>query len=182
MGTVKRKLRGTLLCEDRQHSAFIYRFLEKMGYNTHGLYAKRCSTNGSAEQHVRERFPEELRSLRSKGNEQVHLIVMTDGDNRGVGTRLDSLKVACEEAGIEPPGQSERVLICVPTWNIETWIAYLDGNTVDEERGDYPRLDRQRDCQHHVNALVEMCQQGALRDPAPPSLANACDEYRRVFR
>lgn len=37
------------------------------------------------------------------------------------------------------------------------------------------------DCKTHVRALIEMCTVRELRDPAPPSLIAACDEYRRVL-
>ena len=66
----------------------------------------------------------------------------------------------------------------IPTWNIETWFAYLDGGAVDEARSDYPRLPRERDCQRHVTVLADMCRAGALRQPCPPSLDRTCDEYR----
>lgn len=75
--------------------------------------------------------------------------------------------------------RSERVALLVLTWNIETWFAYLDGATVDEARGNYPRLPRERECQRHVDALVEMCRGGALRPPSPDSLNLACIEYHR---
>ena len=72
-----------------------------------------------------------------------------------------------------------KELVLVPTWNIEAWIAYLDGQSVDEQKDDYPRLRRPRECAPHVAALVDMCQRGKLREPAPSSLTTGCTEYRR---
>jgi hypothetical protein len=72
---------------------------------------------------------------------------------------------------------AKRVAVFIPARNIETWLAYLDGQVVNENDA-YPRLERERDCQHHVRRLYEMCQQGVLRQPAPQSLAAACVEYR----
>ena len=80
-----------------------------------------------------------------------------------------------------PPGNSERVMICVPTWNIETWIAYLNGEEVDENRSDYPRLLKARDCEPSVQNLVDMCHRRTLRAPFPPSLEAACFQYQRVI-
>lgn len=103
---------------------------------------------------------------------------MMDGDRYGVGGRLGQLDEACHAGGIDVRTPGERVAVFIPTWNVETWFAYLDSATVDEARPDYPRLPRERDCQRHVAALADMCRAGALRQPCPPSLDMACDEYR----
>jgi hypothetical protein len=105
-------------------------------------------------------------------------VVVVDGDDKGVERRLNELAGACQTENIAPRQNDDRVVIAVPTWNIETWLAYLSGSDVDESRPDYPRLGRQRDCQPHVDRLTEMCRQGALRPPAPLSLEAACAEYR----
>jgi len=104
---------------------------------------------------------------------------MIDGDDKGVERRMAQLERACpeQERPIGKPG--DNVLVLVPTWNIETWIAYLDGQSVDEQKDDYPRLRRPKECAPHVAALVDMCQRGKLREPAPSSLTTGCTEYRR---
>ncbi len=118
--------------------------------------------------------------MRSRGGEQVYLVVMVDGDAGGVMARKDSFNVACEEQGILPLRDTDRVLICVPTRNIETWLAYLGGEAVDEKYN-YPRLDKPRDCDTLVKELAEMCWNGILREPAPRSLEDSCIGYRRLF-
>ena len=97
---------------------------------------------------------------------------------RGVGGRLTELDAACRSAGVAERARNERVGVFVPTWNIETWLAYLDGDQVNEGRPDYPALPRERDCQLHVQVLHEMCIARDLREPTPPSLIAACEEYR----
>ncbi len=179
---MSRNVRVVVLCEDRQHEAFLRRFLRKTHWNTRDLRIERAPmVRGSAESYVRSRFPRELQALRSKGEEEAYLIVLIDGDRQGSHGRISSLETACVERGTSPPNNGERVMICVPTWNIETWIAYLDGQTVDENRSDYPRLPRQRDCEPAVQNLVEMCRERTLRAPFPSSLEAACLEYQRVF-
>lgn len=134
---------------------------------------------GSAVQFVCERFPKELTAYRSNRNRlATGLVVILDGDNRGVESRYNELAKACQDQGVKPREMDENVAIFVPTWNIETWLAYLNGIDVDEGKSDYPRLDRERDCQQHVNQIYAMCQQRALRQPAPTSLEAACKEYR----
>ena len=171
-----------MLCEDKQHEVFVRRFLRKDGWELRDLTpVVSPAGRGSAEQFVRHRFPQELQELRSKRGEQVYLVVMVDGDTSGVAKRKASLGAACKEQGVAPPGDADNVLICVPTWEIETWLAYLGGETIDETKKLYRKLPKQSECQPMVNHLVEMCRDRALREPAPASLKDACTSYRRVF-
>lgn len=79
--------------------------------------------------------------------------------------------------------ETRLVVVAVPTWNIETWLAYLRGESVDESRDDYPRLDKSESgCQPQVEALAEMCRRRELREPPPPSLTAACREVRARLR
>lgn len=104
---------------------------------------------------------------------------MLDGDAVGLEERLRSLDESCRERRVEPRRDDDRVAVFVPTWNIETWLAYLAGEErIDETRRNYPRLERPSDCQRHVDALVGMCRAGALKKPAPPALQAARREYR----
>jgi len=177
---MSRKAQLVLICEDQDHESFARRFLNRAGWSTRRLRVERVPPpQGSAEQYVRKRFPVELTAYRSNRQRVTErLVVFIDGDNRGASHRLDELDQACRSSGIEPRAKDEKVAIFVPTWNIETWLAYLSGlEEVDESKGDYPRLKRPRDCQSHVDQLYDMCQGGALRHPAPPSLEAACAEY-----
>jgi hypothetical protein len=168
-----------ILCEDSQHEAFLRRFLKKMGWSTRRLRVEKSPRGrGSAEQFVRERYPVELaahRANQSHGSQA--LIVMQDGDRLGVHERSQHLEAVCRANSVPPRSATEHVAVFVPTWQIETWFEYLDGRTVDESAPAGPRLARPRDCQAHVDALVSMCDRHQLREPAPPSLQAACDEY-----
>jgi hypothetical protein len=181
VGEVSRNVQIVLLCEDQQHEAFARRFLDRMGWSTRRLrIEKAASPRGSAEQFVRERFPRELAAYRTRrGLVGQALVVMLDGDSRGLSSRQAELDGTCKARGIRPRELDERVVVLVPTWRIESWFAYLDGETINEKKPDYPRLKRPRDCQRHVDVLVEMCRDGQLRKPAPPSLSAACEEYNR---
>jgi hypothetical protein len=175
---MSRQVQLVLICEDNQHEAFVRRFLEGMGWDKRGMrVVKAPGGRGAGEQFVRLQFPAELRVQRSRPVNQA-VVVMMDGDNHGAAARLDQLDQACLDAGIPKPTGHERVAVFIPTWNIETWLAYLGGSQVDERQSNYPRLDRQRDCQRHVDELVRMCQARRLREPSPPSLEAACAEYR----
>lgn len=129
---------------------------------------------------MRERFAVELSAVRSKSNEKVALIVIMDGDDQGVDGRKRALDRACADRGVTPPRDGDRVLVCVPTRNIETWLAFLQGETVEETRS-YPRLSRPRDCEPHARALAGMCRETTPAAELPPSLQDACAHYRRIF-
>lgn len=176
---MSRRAQLVLLCEDKQHEAFARRFLKAMGWETRAMRVEKApGGRGAGEQFVRERFSLELKAHRSRPVSQA-LVVVIDGDQQGVAERLHQLNQVCRDAGVAERADEERVAIIVPTWNIETWLAYLDGEPVEESRPDHPRLFRERDCQRHVEALVRMCKAGQLREPAPPSLEAACVEYRK---
>lgn len=166
----------TALCEDKQHAAFIRRFLKKQNKRNRP-YTISKSGAGAGDKFVRDKYPEQLDAVRKYGGV---LVVMIDGDKYSIGERLRQLDKACEQKGVPPRTPSDRVAVFVPGRNIETWLAYLDGERVNET-DTYPRLQRERDCQRHVNVLAQMCAAKQLRLPAPPSLEAACREYGNIF-
>ena len=178
---MSRRVQVVVLCEDRQQAVFVRRLLVEMGWCKRRLrFENAPAGQGSAEQFVRKRFPKELRAYRARrGAVAQALIVMMDGDSRGVRGRVTELDDVCRQEGVEVRHPDERVLVVVPTWNIETWLAYLGGETVDEANRTYPRLRRESDCQPQVKTLASMCRDRRLRAPAPPSLESACGEFRR---
>ena len=180
---MSRSVRLTLLCEDKLQMVFAHRLFMVLGWNLRDVKPITAPAGrGAAEQFVRMEFPRQLSALREKGDEQVFLVVLIDGDAAGTRQRRQQIDEACREQGIEPPTDAERVLVCVPTWNIETWLAYLAGEEIDESVSNYPRFHgRESECQPRVEALVSMCKAGDLRLPAPPSLEAACSGFGRVF-
>jgi len=175
---MSRNVNVVILCEDRQHEVFARRFLERAG-SGHRILRVELSPKGrgSAEQFVRERFAKELAYYRARRNRVGQaLIVLIDADGRDVTDRIRQVESRCVEVGNERRQAGERVAIFVPARNIETWFAYLGGQTVNEN-DKYPRLERERDCKQHVDCLYDMCQRGGLRQPSPPSLEAACVEY-----
>ena len=179
---MSRTVQIVLLCEDQQQETFVRRFLKSAGWPTRRLRVEKTPrAGGSAEQYVRERFPIELAAYRRNRHRVAQgLVVVCDGDHYGVAARISQLEAACRAQNTDPRRADEVVVLLIPTWNIETWLAYLSGMDVDERQDNYARLERERDCQPQVNALHEMCQQRVLREPAPSSLEAACVEYRRL--
>ncbi len=170
-----------LLCEDRQTDNFVRRFLGRRNFRHHDIHTLPLPLGRqSGEQWVRTRFPKELKAIRHR--ERAFLIVIIDADAFTTDARRVQLNRNCREQEISEPRPEDPVIIAVPRRNIETWFAYLGGEAVDETT-QYPRLSRPRDCRRHAHELYRMCHEDQrLRQPVPPSLAEACTEYRRLTR
>lgn len=170
-----------LLCEDKQTDSFVRRFLKQRNFRDHEINTLEIPDGRqSGEQWVRERYPQELRMVRQK--QGTFLIVVTDADNNSIEERHEQLMSECERQNIPRRNDNDRVIHVIPRRNIETWFAYLGGSKVDEQTR-YPKLNRESECDKYARELYRMCNtEQKLREPAPPSLQKACDEYRKLQR
>lgn len=178
-----RRVKIVILCEDSQQEAFTRRFLAGMGWNPRELRVEKSpSAKGSAEQWVREQFPNELKIYRQRRSMAASaLIVVIDADKKEVQGRIDELTIACNAKDVPSRAQDEAVAFAVPKRNIETWIHYLNNQEANEEIS-YPKLDKERGCRPAVIRLVKLCKSSGISDSAPLSLAAACDEYRNKIK
>jgi hypothetical protein len=175
-----KRVETVLLCEDSQHEAFVRRLVENIApAGTRPRVEKGPKGRGAGDNWVIRRFPAELAALR-RAHRSARLVVMVDGDGHSPQERRAEIDDACRSAGVKPPTADEPVLVLVPCRNIESWLAYLRGERVDEGTK-YPRLrGREAECKPQVAALAEMCRSRQLRPPAPPSLEAACSDYREL--
>ena len=171
----------TLLCEDSQTDAFVRRFLRRRNFRRRDIRTLPLPAgNQSGEQWVREQYPDELRAIR--GRKSAYLIVVIDADKETTSRRRAQLDAACDEKGVPKRQTSDPALVVVPRRNIETWLAYLGGATVDEDTK-YRGPRHERHCDPHANRLYAMCHEAQrLDEGAPPSLQEACEEYGRLRR
>ena len=178
-----RRVQVEVVCEDSQHEAFIRRVLVGLGHDPNKFrVTKSPRGRGAADAWVLAQVPRLLREYRARHREYF-IIVMMDADRATAKDRLQQLDDLCMAQGVAPRRSDGRVAVLLPKRNIETWLAYLDGETVDENRPTpYPRLDLARECQRHVNVLLDGCRKNQLREPAPLSLKQACEEYRTRIR
>ena len=174
-------VRIVLLCEDSQTDSFVRRFLKHRNFRARDINTLPIPQgSGSGEQWVRTRYPAELRAIR--GRQGAYLIVVTDADVHTTQDRRVQLDEECTQKNVAVRTTDDPVVVAVPRRSIETWLAYLDGNEVDEATT-YPKLARERDCDRHAQRLYAMChQEQQLAEPSPPSLAEACQEYPRLRR
>lgn len=176
-----RKTQIVILCEDKQHWVFARKYLEAKGINKRKMTPVICADGQqSGEQFVRERFAEEVRTFRRKQRENRALVLVTDADTHLVAERIEQLEQQLEKVNLPRRGGSERIAIFVPKRNIETWIAFARGETVDEITS-YRKLENESDCVPLVHHLARnVCPTGLSVD-APQSLHIACNELKRIL-
>jgi hypothetical protein len=142
---------------------------------------RRKHGRGSGEQYVRERFPGELTAYRTKANHlRSGLVVVIDADKKTVEERVREFEAACKDKAVAPRQKKEKVLFVIPKRNIETWLAYLRGETVDEEKK-FPKHEYESRCHAEADKLDAMCKAGELDQVPPPSLEQCCEEFKAFW-
>lgn len=171
-----------ILCEDRQQEVFARYFLKKRGF-TGRVRANICPEGSQAgEQYVRTHYPEEVKAYRQKRNQvSIGLVVLIDADTGTLAARLNWLASVLDEHEQENRGSNEAIAIFVPKRNIETWIHYLQGETVNEEDA-YARFkNNEAVCKKPVEDLADRCYSQSSPEDAPRSLQAACGELQRLL-
>lgn len=177
----QRRVQIVVLCEDRQQEVFTRYVLSELGFSTRNIRSLVCPKGSqSGEQFVRERYPVEVKAYRSKASYlSIGLVVVIDADTGTVQERLKQLDDALKAYSQQVRQQDEAIAVLVPKRNIETWIHYSQGETVDEET-EYSKFSKESACQPYVENLVNQFYQG-LDENAPLSLQAACGELQRIL-
>lgn len=165
-----------VLCEDRQHWVFAYRFLTRNGVHGRRIRPNFRPGQGSGEQYVRVQYPIEVAEQRKRAARlNSALIVIQDCDVR----TLEERRTTLEQSVARSP--NDRIALFFPKRNIETWIHFLtDGEAVNEV-DPYPKLrGRESDCHNAVDRLAAK-NEYRLSAVVPSSLRAACPEIRRLF-
>ena len=183
-GSMSRQgMRLVILCEDLQQEVFARPFFFRRGFHRHKIQIIRNSNaKGSAEQFVRTYYAQEVRAYRSKSTYLSRgLVVVIDADTYTVEQRLKQLDSALEATGQPKRQPNEKMAIFVPKRNIETWIHYLMGESVDEASAYSKFSGHERKCKSYVDELVKKICPVGLPEDAPPSLHAACEELQRIL-
>ena len=171
-------VRIVLLCEDAATNTFVRRFLRRRQFKARDITTLPIPHGSqSDEQWVREKYPSELKAIRSR--QDAFLIVVIDADTHTTQARRSQLDDECRTQKVPVRGSKDPVLVIVPRRNIETWFAYLKGCPVDEKKN-YPRRTPTEQ-RSFADKLHRMCHEDQkLRPPVPPSLSESCQEYRKL--
>jgi len=179
----KRQAQLIIVCEDLQQEVFARHFFLKRGFDRRKIRsAIHPKGKGSGEQGVRRQYPQEVRTYRRKHHYlAINLAVFIDADpNVTVRQRKAELDGALKADGQETRQPDEQIAVFVPKRNIETWIHYLMGETVDEETA-YTKFRHESECKPYVEKLAEEICPAGLPEDAPPSLCIACEELQRIL-
>jgi hypothetical protein len=178
----QRRVQLVILCEDRQQEVFARHFLEKRGFT--GLFRTRICPKGSqsGEQYVRTQYPLEVQAYRQKRNQMsIGLVVLIDADIGTPQERLDQLARILSKDSQQARQTVEAIAIFSPKRNIETWIHYLQWESVNEEDTYSKFQNNEAFCKPYVERLVEQCRSQTLPTTAPESLQAACGELQRLL-
>jgi hypothetical protein len=178
----QRRVQIVILCEDRQQEVFARYFLKKRGFT--GLFRTKICPAGSqsGEQYVRTQYPVEVKAYRQNKNRvSIALVVLIDADTGTPQERLNQLASILDRDAQDKRESDEAIAIFVPKRNIETWIHYLQGESVNEEDA-YAKFDKNEAvCKTYVENLADRCYSQDLPEDAPRSLQVACGELQRLL-
>lgn len=131
---MKRHADIIILCEDDAHASFVRHHLKKRGFNHRKFRVILRNGAGSAKQFVLQRYSTEVKAYRSKANYlSLALLAIIDADTQDVQHLYRHLEEQLQNANIGQRKTDEHIAVLVPKRNIETWIVYLQGISVDEE-------------------------------------------------
>jgi hypothetical protein len=172
-----------VLCEDEAHEIFVRRFL-RTGWKTKaGMIRVPPYPNGegSGKKFVKDNVENAVKAFRYR-RASTALIVVVDADEESVLTVQSSL-----DGIFGGRAESEQIIYVIPKWHIETWLAYLGGEEVDEtEKEKYKKAfntrarDRKKVIYQLIDNLADRCKKKENLASPPDSLVLACKEFERI--
>jgi hypothetical protein len=170
-----------ILCEDLQQDVFARTFLQVCNITKNRIRTVVAPHGrGAGAAFVRRQFPIEVKTYRRKKNNiNICLVVIVDADTQTVHDRFAELDQALIQNNLMTRQIGEKIGVFIPKRNIETWIWFLKGDTVNED-DIYDHLPEQRECKPHVKELAKN-RKIPLPADAPPSLHIACNELGRIL-
>ncbi len=163
------------LLEDRGHESLVRGLLDRNARASQLRVEPYPQGHGAGEQHVRRQLPAFVKDLRTKRHQRsLWGVVVADGDTLGLQGRRSALMQALEAAGSAPLTAADRVVLLVPTRNVETWAWCLLGHAVDESTDYKAKL-----AEAALRSVFRAC--WSPPQPAePPSLGAARMDWARL--
>lgn len=178
---MSRKLTAVVLCEDKQASTLLYRYLKHERRFKHVHILPLPAGEGCGSQYVRENFAAEVRKQRDKAVASV-LVVHTDADNRTVDQRKQELTAALDAARVPRREPDEPIALVIPRWETENWLHHFLGRPAVVESERYPKFrdDEARAARPTVAALVDLVDGNVAAPRNLPSIDESARELRRL--
>ena len=179
----RRGVRCTVLCEDRDQEQFVRWVLRTLGINTHDIRLLPIPAgSGAGDAWVLDRYPDEVRALRHRFGSQknVGLIVVIDADRFTGAQRRRQFDDRLTDRDRKKRDPREQIVIRIPKRHIETWLAWLDAQNVNESQ-DCKRLARDVSPRSAAARFVELFRARSTdAHNLLPAVADAFDELERV--
>ena len=171
----------TILSEDAQMETFITTFLKCNGVPSYKIYKVPIPVGkGCGEQHVRERFLQEVEVLERNNYNRRTLVVCIDADKHPCDERRNELVNSVKTTKHLWTISKEMILLWIPKREMETWIAFFRGEPVDEQK-EFRHDGNPVSCKKEAGKMADYCQND---DPPKqemlPSLVKAKEEFIRV--
>jgi len=115
-------MRCSLLCEDVEQERFFRPILERV-FGTRVNVEARKPAGGAP--FVMAQLPRLVKGIRQRHQEAAGLIVVVDGDTLGLAARINEINGYLARAGMEGLRNVDKVAVCVPCRNIETWCLWF---------------------------------------------------------
>jgi len=171
------RIQTVILCEDQQHGVFLRWLLIYKGFHKRTIRINMCPKGKQAgEQYVRENYPIEVASFRSKNYLRGALITVIDADTLSHAARVRQLDVSLKQNKLYPRKETEPIILAIPKRNIETWIHFLMDKPVNEDEV-YDKLPKESTWKASVKQLATRTE---LPQEAPSSLHKFRDELTRL--
>lgn len=183
---MSRRVSLALLCEDSRHEQFVRAFLRQKGRTARRVFPdayKRREKGGTKpnSSFVLQQIAREVKEAR-KAPPKRALIIVIDGDERGLASRNSEISAAIKAESMEALDKKERIAKIVPCWNIETWVHHFKGEKVNETEDYSPLYPKNRyDADPEAQIFADFVSDGNS-SPVPnlPALNAAREELRRL--
>ena len=174
------RLRCSLLCEDVEQEKFFRPILERL-FGRVTVEPRRPGAAGGAP-FVMARLADLVSKFRRKGREATGLVVVVDGDTFGLDSRIAEVDDVLQRHALTKLSASERIAVCVPCRNIETWELWLCGFEEIDETRDFKKLTSGNHAKKAAKAWFDV--QGPERAKAErarvPALVHARKQIKRL--
>jgi hypothetical protein len=171
-----------IVAEDLRQVNFVRRSLRCVESNRQVRVVRSPTGTGSGEQFVRQQYSKEVERYRNRSTRRkAALIAVIDADTNTVAYREQQLENELKSDGQAKRKESEKIALLIPKRHIETWIACLTGEEVNET-ADYKST---KDIEGKIKKAAEKFYDWSrddysLPDRCVPSLQNGLKEIRRV--
>ena len=176
MGILSQAAQIVILAEDVRHRKIINRYLRSKGYSPHQiriLLPDVLHRQTAGLTFIRTEYAIQIKALREVLTKRsTYLIVVADADDGTFEDRITDLDARLTAFSQPNRSEAEPILLIVPRRNVETWMYFIAGNSVDEETDYNPQCRSFDDGQWAAN-FVKFAR-NPLPQSCPDSLRRAC--------